>query len=328
MSNERQLGPGAALAIWALLVLGAAFYGNWAGYGGRRFAITLGVFAFFLGVEILVAATGIQEKLSRASKWRGAALLLFAPLLAYLTYALGTNVFEWWRMGLAALLVLAPATVAASAPRARLGAWQDYAAMLLIWLPVKIHPLQAALWPYPAQRLTHLMTILFLLTLAVAIFFLCRRIQGVGYTIGWGRGWGLAVMVNFALIAVIVIPLGQAIGFIRIEPHYDQLKALPFALVVTLLFTAWPEEFLFRGMLQNLLVRTTGSVTAAWLVASVIFGFAHITNGRFPNWRYVVLATIAGIFYGRAWRRTGSLFPAALVHMLVDVVWHLLFRTL
>ena len=63
-------------------------------------------------------------------------------------------------------------------------------------------------------------------------------------------------------------------------------------------------------------------------MASVIFGLAHITNGGFPNWRYVLLATIAGIFYGRTWRSTSSIFPAALVHMFVDVVWHLLFRTL
>jgi membrane protease YdiL (CAAX protease family) len=61
----------------------------------------------------------------------------------------------------------------------------------------------------------------------------------------------------------------------------------------------------------------------------VIFGFAHITNnGVFPNWRYVLLASIAGIFYGRTWRKTGSIFPSAILHALVDTTWHLLFRTL
>ncbi len=85
---------------------------------------------------------------------------------------------------------------------------------------------------------------------------------------------------------------------------------------------------MFRGLLQNLLARTLGSARAGWLLAAVIFGPAHINNGGFPNWRYVILATIAGIFYGRAWQKTGSIFASALVHTLVNVTWHLLFRTL
>ena len=93
--------------------------------------------------------------------------------------------------------------------------------------------------------------------------------------------------------------------------------------------TAWPEEFLFRGLLQNSLSRTFSSETAGWLTASVLFGLAHITNnGVFPNWRYAMLATIAGIFYGRTWCKTNSIFASAIVHALVDTIWHVAFRTL
>jgi membrane protease YdiL (CAAX protease family) len=104
---------------------------------------------------------------------------------------------------------------------------------------------------------------------------------------------------------------------------------LPVDAVSIFLLTAWPEEFLFRGLLQNSLSRTLSSENGGWIVASVIFGFAHIANnGVFPNWRYVLLAIIAGILYGRTWRKTNSIFPAAIVHGLVDTIWHLLFRTL
>ena len=86
---------------------------------------------------------------------------------------------------------------------------------------------------------------------------------------------------------------------------------------------------MFRGLLQNSLSRTLSSENGGWIVASIIFGLAHINNnGVFPNWRYALLATIAGIFYGNTWRKTGSIFPAAIVHALVDTTWHLLFRTL
>jgi membrane protease YdiL (CAAX protease family) len=95
-----------------------------------------------------------------------------------------------------------------------------------------------------------------------------------------------------------------------------------------LFFTAWPEEFLFRGLLQNMLARASKSDLAGWWTASILFGFSHITNMGFPNWRYVLLASIAGFFYGWTWRKTGSIFAPALVHASVDVMWHFLFRTI
>jgi hypothetical protein len=76
-----------------------------------------------------------------------------------------------------------------------------------------------------------------------------------------------------------------------------------------------------------MLARPYKSDLAAWGTASVLFGFSHITNLGFPNWRYVILASIAGVFYGWTWRRTGSIFASAIVHALVDVTWHFLFRT-
>jgi len=80
-------------------------------------------------------------------------------------------------------------------------------------------------------------------------------------------------------------------------------------------------------LLQNFLSKASKSDLAGWWTASVLFGFSHITNLGFPNWRYVILATIAGLFYGWTWRRTGSIFASALVHAGVDAVWHFLFRT-
>ena len=95
-----------------------------------------------------------------------------------------------------------------------------------------------------------------------------------------------------------------------------------------LFFTAWPEEFLFRGLLQNLLSRASNSELAGLWSASILFGFSHITNMGFPNWRYVVLASIAGFLYGWTWRKTGSIFASSLVHAAVNITWHFFFRTL
>jgi membrane protease YdiL (CAAX protease family) len=42
----------------------------------------------------------------------------------------------------------------------------------------------------------------------------------------------------------------------------------------------------------------------------------------------MVLASIAGVFYGWTWRKSGSIIASAIVHALEDVPWHFLFRTM
>jgi membrane protease YdiL (CAAX protease family) len=41
-----------------------------------------------------------------------------------------------------------------------------------------------------------------------------------------------------------------------------------------------------------------------------------------------LLGSIAGLFYGWTWRKSGSIFASALVHTLVNTTWHFLFLTL
>jgi len=332
VSGTRQLNLVAALGLWASACLAATFYASWQGYGGRRFAVTLCVFALLFAAEILVAARGVQERVSTFFSMRGplslAIVLASLLFIAYLTYALGTSTFLWQRAGIAAACTFVPPLLLASAGQRKPGVWQDYAAAAALWLPWKIHWLHG-LWPYPQERLGYVLAVLLAMNVGVAAFLFVRRLDGVGYSIAWGRGWGVAVALSFVLFALIAIPLGQVIHFVRFDPAYSHLKTLPVTALGIFFFTAWPEEFLFRGLLQNLFSRTFSNAEVGWLVASVIFGLAHITNyGVFPNWRYVILATIAGVFYGRAWRRTGSIFASALVHTLVNTTWHFFFRTL
>lgn len=64
----------------------------------------------------------------------------------------------------------------------------------------------------------------------------------------------------------------------------------------------------------------------ALLIAAVIFGLSHFNKPLPFNWRYVLLAAIAGIFYGRAWRDRRRLLCSAITHATVDVVWSVWFR--
>lgn len=335
-SSGKMLGPLTAVVLWGALCLGAAFYGNWAGYGGRPFAATLAAFAILLGGELCLASPALRERVQRAVGPQGGVLLAMWPLGAYAIYAFGTGTASWSRFGIAYTMVPLALEASVRSPKwaAKPGAWQDYAAMLAIfvpfWLTTKlgvVHFNLRTLFPYPAP-LGYILTMLLAINVALASFVFVRRMEGVGYSIGWSGQWAATVAISFGILAAIVIPLALRIHFVRFDARAADWRGFPLSFLGILIFTAWPEEFFFRGLLQNALQKTLGNEYAGWAAASVIFGLSHIHNGPFPNWRYVALATIAGVFYGYAWRRSGSMFPSALVHTLVDSVWRLLFPTL
>jgi hypothetical protein len=61
------------------------------------------------------------------------------------------------------------------------------------------------------------------------------------------------------------------------------------------------------------------------LVVSVIFGCSHLNNHPIFDWRYVTIASVAGIAYGTVYNRTGKVTAAAVTHALIDIVWRLFF---
>ena len=328
MPAARQLSVWIALGLWTAAVATASLYGAWHGYSGRAYAVTLCVLAFFLAIQLSLAAGNLGERLARRAGSHRGVLIATIPFFAYLIYLVGTNSFTLWRAAFAAVYTLTPVLLTISAGAAKPGAWQDYLAMLAIFLPLKMRLLNG-LWPYGGPTIGYVATTLLAVSVALPTFLFVRQFDGVGYNIVWGRDAVIAVLVHFGLLAIIVIPLGTAIHFIRFDPTQAHWKSLPTDAISIFLLTAWPEELLFRGLLQNSLSRTLSSETGGWFAASVIFGLAHITNnGVFPNWRYAFLATVAGILYGRTWRKTNSVFTSAIVHALVDTIWHLTFRTL
>jgi len=325
VAEARTIKPAGALGLWAFFSLAMTLVGIWLGLSGYRFIVALAVLLFFFAGQVLFAAAGVRERVSKLLGHADAAILPAVLLLAYVVYAVGTGGFSWALLALAFGYVIVPAAVALRAGERPAGSWHDYLLVALFWLPVEFH-LVYRLWPYPSAA-SHALTIAYALNVAIMVFLLLRKLDGVGYTIAWGRGFGINILAHYAIFAAFAIPVGMGIHFIRFAPSLARLTSLPTAALGNLLFTAWPEELLFRGLIQNLLSRTLRSPLAGLLVASVVFGLAHLNNGPFPNWRYVFLATIAGLFYGRVWQKTGSLTASAIVHSMVDITWHALFAS-
>jgi membrane protease YdiL (CAAX protease family) len=325
----RQLG---ALPLLALALLLTLFLAVFAMAGGpsywradRAFVATLAAFACFLSVMLLFAASGVMERFSAIAGPGSAWLLVLVLFLLYLVYVLGTGAAALLRIAMMAGFLFVPMLLLASTQGAASATWRDFATIAAIWTAVKFGP-SHWIWPYPGGRLAYIFTVIVAVNLAIAGFLLLRRVKNAGYSMGWGNGWTLCVTGSLAVFACIAIPLGMRIHFISYAPRFNEWKTFIPLSIGILFFTAWPEEFLFRGLLQNLLSRSTNE-TVGLVGASILFGFSHITNLHFPNWRYVLLASIAGLFYGWTWRKTGSILASALVHAGVDILWHFLFRT-
>jgi membrane protease YdiL (CAAX protease family) len=145
-------------------------------------------------------------------------------------------------------------------------------------------------------------------------------VRGVGYDFTWSKEHTKAVAINFTAFFVIALAFGFSTGFIHYNGKPDFLK-LAGASVGIFVFIGLPEELLFRGLFQNLLTQKLKRPLLALIIASVVFGLTHVNNGPAPDWRYVVLATVAGFFYGRAYFTCRNLMAAAVIHALVDATW-------
>lgn len=201
------------------------------------------------------------------------------------------------------------------------GDWRDFVVLGLLGLAVDLRWFEPA-WP---PRLGVFNKVL-LLDIGILAFTGARQLSGVGFDlrVRWRdlQTGGF----EFLLYAPAAILVGLRLGFLHWHPGWPRLGAIGVAALFTFLFIAVPEELFFRGWLQNLLQRRLGR-TPALLLTAVLFGLAHFNKrAAHFNWRYVLLATFAGVFYGRAWRREGRVAASAITHTLVDTVWSLTLR--
>lgn len=201
------------------------------------------------------------------------------------------------------------------------GDWRDFAILLILGLAVDLRWLEAA-WP------AHLSVIgkIILLDSGLYGFLVIRQHTNVGFDLRIGWDDIRTALRELLLYAPIAVPLGLALGFLHLHPNLPQLGTAGLTALVTFFLIAIPEEIYFRGWMQNLLERRIGRKGSLWL-ASAIFGLSHFNKrAEHFNWRYVLLAAIAGMFYGRAWQQRNRVAASAITHAGVDTIWSLWLR--
>ncbi len=292
----------------------------------KRYAIpyssAAGIYGCFLLLLVYVVVPAMPNKLILG---RYPALKIGALLtLPYLVYAAGTGSFQWLALG-RLLAIVAPVLIIYSAlpivEEAQFN-WQDV--VIAIWLvSVVLFHFFKGIWTVPTNL--DFMSRLFVVSLGALSWTYLRPIPDLGYELVFRRKALLAAVTNFVLFAAIAIPLGLLLGFTSWNPRWHGFVDFLLAYLEIFLFIAVLEELFFRGFLQNLLSKSLRSWWRAQLIASLIFGLFHILHAPFPNWRYVILASIAGWFYGSAYRAGGTLVSSAFLHAMVDTTWRTFF---
>jgi uncharacterized protein len=155
-----------------------------------------------------------------------------------------------------------------------------------------------------------------------------------GYTrveLGLGTGPNLFRSVMAAVLGTVVLAALHWMNFRRMGLLRDKLPArvqamatrilpqspserVPFlALAVT---AGCCEEFLYRGFAMAAFVRSGFPIWASVVVSSVLFGAAHLYQGRGG----LIGTGVLGLVFGAFRAFTGSIVPVAAWHAAVDIV--------
>ncbi|HZZ38205.1 MAG TPA: CPBP family intramembrane glutamic endopeptidase [Acidobacteriaceae bacterium] len=283
--------------------------------------------ALALLLAILLAFGFAGERCRRAAQQLPLGARIALPALFAIPWVVVAIGAGWFEARWLAIYLLAPPCIAALLALAstldpeQRGHWLDFLVLLPLGLAVDLRWLEPA-WPPHLSALGKLT----LLDAGLYGFMAVRQLNGVGFDLRL-RGRDVAISLReFLFYAPMAVILGLALGFLHWHGRVHRTWLVIPLWVFTFFAVALPEELFFRGWMQNLLERRIGR-TPALLVTACLFGLAHFNKRTaFFNWRYVLLAAIAGIFYGRAWRQDRRIGASTITHATVDSLWSALLR--
>ena len=275
----------------------------------------------------LLALAFAGDRVVTAAHRLPATVRVALPALAVIPYYLVTHSAGDFRWPFAELYATLPVILAvllwyaAKLDPQQRGSWPDFVVLAVLGLVVEFRLLEPA-WPGHLRSLNRLI----LLDTGLYGFLVIRQLTNVGFH--FVPKWrdiktGLRELFFYAPIAV---PLGLGLGFLHFHAQLLSPWKIAMSWISIFALIAVLEETYFRGWVQNLLERRIGQRWSL-LCTAVLFGLSHFNKGTTHfNWRYVLMASLAGIFYGRAWKEGHRLVASAITHASVDTIWLLWLR--
>lgn len=254
-------------------------------------------------------------------------LRILAPALLGFPYVLvswSTGSFRWPWLALYTLLPVGISLLlyeASLADPAQRGGWRDFLVLISLGLAVDLRWFEPA-WP-PGLAVFNKML---LLDAGIYGFLVIRQLRQVGFDLRLRRHDFVVGLCALAAYTPIAVTIGLFLGFLHFHALVPSVWRALLAWVFSFFFVAVPEELFFRGWMQNLLEHRVGTPRAL-LITSALFGLSHFNKrATVFNWRYVLLAALAGIFYGLAWRQQRRVGASAITHASVDTIWGIWLR--
>ncbi len=208
--------------------------------------------------------------------------------------------------------------------------WADGAVWLLLWIPFDLR------WNYElwngVDGFAYNWWAIAVSVIAVIGWYGLRELPGFTYNLvpTWKD---IKIAISATLVfAVIIIPIGLAIEFVSFPPSTPFDFVAFIATTIGLFLTvAIPEELFFRGILLHGFdqMKMNARPWLPLLMSSLLFGIMHWNNESdlTSQIAYVALATVAGLFLGWTYRKSGNkLLAPVIMHTLVDLIWRYLFQ--
>ena len=247
-----------------------------------------------------------------------APVLWLSTLVSYLIYSIPTGVFHW-----RALLMLAAATGVAVvwmryAP-ATLAADAGFLALFAALYIGKVLPDRVYLEPF-AKVQTGALAQLMCFRLVVTCLLRYRSHPDFGF--GWlptAADWRIGLR-TFAYLLPVAMGLAWLLHFREFRLAPDYYWRAPATFLTIFFVVALAEECLFRGLILHRL-RALMPPLAALAISSAAFGITHLWFSPYPNWKFAILASVCGVFYGSAYLEARAVRASMVTHALTVAAW-------
>jgi membrane protease YdiL (CAAX protease family) len=305
---------------WTLLCVVGIWYARWKGIPSWAALPALAALLLAYPFYLVPAFPNVRDSLAGPGL-RLPAYLVACAVLPYLASCMGAVHFQL--LSLVKLIALALA----------LGLWyrvlpahpvSDLSFLALV-AAVKLGRFAVPIYPTPFRGVEiAFLGDLALFQITVMVLMLERRVPESGYGI-WpeAKDWKIG-----ALHFLYFIPIGTALGIGLKAMHFAR-PSEPLKLVVSffgwLMVLSLAEEFFFRGVLQTWLEEWLHSRSGGLIVASIVFGAAHLWFRGFPNWKWLAIASVLGWFCGRARNQAGSIRAGMVTHALTITAFRAFF---
>ncbi|MEO5926769.1 MAG: CPBP family intramembrane glutamic endopeptidase [Bryobacteraceae bacterium] len=309
--------------FWAACVAAGYLYTQQKGVPWDIAQVVAPAFVLEATLFLALALEGVRARLEKLPRAAVAGLLVLAAVAPYVVASVALGSFSWTLLGGLAALVGVLAfwyVVLPHNPLADAGLLAFAAAVYLLKVFGEIY-----VRPHDALKMEALGQAMWIRTGLLAILSV-RRVRNIGFGF-WPelREWeiGAVWFIGFLPVAA---GLGWAIGFTRPEwPTSSEWTLLPLTFFGTLWLLALGEELFFRGLLQQWMSEWLKNEWAGLALTSLLFGAVHVWYREFPNWKLAVLATLAGVFYGFAFRQGKGIRASMVTHALTVTTWKTFF---